>query len=222
MNMGPSYDFFASSPVRKSERRSLSSSPQAKKPSSDESSEPERRSLSSVGSSEEEEIRRVDWSGWEANVDDHPAKKAKKPSGGKDHGREEEAQKKSGSLKKCGSPKKPETTPSPHKKCRRSRSCVKSHKPHCRQSMPGASYRAYRDRAQQPIEELLRSWELEEHFAVSAEGHLGCPVCKAHREWEEKHHVKKATSQLHGIIFEHWSSDILDGPRGPSTEQSEL
>ena len=168
--MGPSCDFFASSPVRKSERRSLSSSPQAKKPSSDESSEPERRSLSSVGSSEEEEIRRVDWSGLEANVDDHPAKKAKKPSGGKDHGREEEAQ------KKCGSPKKPETSPSPPKKCRRHRH---------------PNHRAYCARAQKPIEESLRSWELEEHFVVSAEGRLGCPVCKAHSP-EEKLHLRRS------------------------------
>jgi len=31
----------------------------------------------------------------------------------------------------------------------------------------------------------LRTWMLEEHFEVTADGHVGCKVCTAHREWEK-------------------------------------
>ena len=49
-----------------------------------------------------------------------------------------------------------------------------------------------------PLKEKLRRWELDKHFEVTAEGHLGCKKCMAHRrhhgESKEKKKKKKETT----------------------------
>ena len=84
-----------------------------------------------------------------------------------------------------------ERTSNPQKTCESEEMTPEKTTQHARISRRPAKH------LKRPLEEKLRTWELDHHFEVTAEGHLGCKRCMAHRhhnrEEEESKKKKKMT-----------------------------